>query len=337
MIRQLIFILTLTLFAAEYSVAQSDFDLSQRHLNESVYNPAATGNTFYTNIYAHARVQWAGLPGAPYTEAIGFSTYLDDYNSAAALFISGDQIGFTHTYNARLSYAFYIPVFKRSAISLGLSGALLYRSQNATNALVDDLTDSELFHGNISETRPDFDFGVELNGPLKMGIAFRHFAPKLASANFKPYSSHIWSYISTTQNFGSSTTAIEPVVSHVLRDRFNRFEAGAFLHFKRELLRYNSYSKIKIYSDSKYWFGGMWRLHGQFSVMAGIALNENRNLKIGYSFDYAAGELARLSQFGTHEIFISWKMKPLRKCDSGCPGAENKELMDRVSGRFVIY
>lgn len=335
MVRQFIFLSTFVLLMAKYSAAQSDFDLSQRHLNEFVYNPAATGNNFNTSLYAHARVQWAGLPGAPYTEAIGFSSFLDDYNSAVGLFVTGDQIGFSHTYTARLSYAFYIPVFRRSALSFGLSGALMHRSQNATNALVDDLTDGELFHGNISESRPDFDFGVELNGPLKIGLSFRHFAPKLASSNFKPYSSHVWWYISTIQNFGASSTAIEPVVSHVLRDRFNRFEAGAFLHFGRDFIRETAYSKVKLYTNSKYWFGGMWRLHGQFSVMAGVALT--KELRVGYSFDYAAGELARLSQFGTHEIFISWQIKSFKKCSSGCIHNENKKLIKEVANRFVIY
>jgi type IX secretion system PorP/SprF family membrane protein len=300
-----------------------------RHFNEALYNPAATGNALTTSVFMHARAQWAGLQGAPTTEAVSFNSYLGEFNSAIGLSVTGDQIGFTNTYVARLMYAYYIPVFEKSVLSFGISASLLNRNQNASGALVDDLTDGDLYYGDISESKPDFDFGIELNGPIKIGSSVRHLGPGTSSFYFKEYSTNIWSYISRKINILDNLT-VEPAVSHVYRDRFNRFEAGAIFYFKK--------TKALTYSD-KYWFGGMWRFHGQFAAIAGISLTPN--LKLGYSFDYAVGELARISEFGTHEIFISWHLNRSDR-NGGCPAYQDhsskakkrRSFMEEIYSRF---
>jgi type IX secretion system PorP/SprF family membrane protein len=306
-----------------YSTAQSDFDLSQRHFNEALYNPAATGNTFTTSVFMHGRAQWAGLEGAPTTEAISFDSYLNKLNSAVGLSVTGDQIGFTNTYVARVSYAYYIPVLAQSLLSFGISASLLNRNQDASNALVDDLTDSELYFADISETKPDFDFGIELKGPVKIGSAIRHLGPKVASPYFKEYSMNIWSYVSAKLNVLNIT--VEPTASHVYRDRYNRYEAGALFYFKK--------SKVTASYNDKYWFGGMWRFHGQFAALAGISLTPH--LRLGYSFDYAVGELARISEFGTHEIFISWHLNRSVPKDVDCPAYRDHSSKARKKRSFL--
>jgi type IX secretion system PorP/SprF family membrane protein len=315
-----------------YCNAQSDFDLSQRHFNESLYNPAATGNTFTTSVFMHARAQWLGLEGAPTTEAISFDSYLTRFNSAVGLSVTGDQIGFTNTYVARVAYAYYIPIFAQSLLSFGISASLLNRNQDASGALVDDLTDRELYFADISETKPDFDFGIELKGPVKVGSAIRHISPKIASPYFKEYSMNIWSYVSSKLNVLNMT--VEPTAAHVYRDKYNRFEAGAIFYFKK--------SKATASYNDKYWFGGLWRFHGQFAALAGISLTPQ--LRLGYSFDYAVGELARISEFGTHEIFISWHLNRSAPKDVDCPAYRNhsskakkkRSFLKEIDSRFKL-
>jgi type IX secretion system PorP/SprF family membrane protein len=159
---KLLIISFLLVMEGEYCKAQSDFDLSQRHFNEALYNPAATGNTFTTSVFMHARTQWLGLDGAPTTEAISFDSFLTRFNSAVGLSVTGDQIGFTNTYVARVAYAYYIPVFAQSLLSFGISASLLNRNQDASGALVDDLTDRELYFADISETGGVINYQDEL-------------------------------------------------------------------------------------------------------------------------------------------------------------------------------
>jgi type IX secretion system PorP/SprF family membrane protein len=337
-----VFSITGILFAAQLAFAQSDFDMSQRQLNESLYNPAATGTDFSTTVYSHMRAQWVNMPGAPTTEVVGVNHYIYGLNTAVGLSITGDQIGFTNTYSARLAFAYYIPLFSSSALSFGLSAGLLSRNQNASGALVDDLTDGELHFGNISEAVPDFDFGFEfMSKPkspifklLKIGCVAKHLSGSHdASTYFKSYSTNVWSYISLRFTAGQRI-ALEPSLSHVYRDKFNRFEGGAIAYF------------LKTESYDKYWLGAMWRLHGQFSILAGLSLTPN--LKIGYSFDHAPSELSRISELGTHELFMSWRIfRSQDKRDSGdgyCPAYRTKgrnsgknKFLNDVSHRFVIY
>jgi type IX secretion system PorP/SprF family membrane protein len=316
-------VISILLLKGEYCPAQSDFDLSQRHFNEALYNPAATGNTFTTSVFIHARAQWIGLDGAPTTEAISFDSFLSRFNSAIGLSITGDQIGFTNTYVARIAYAYYIQIFTQSMLSFGISASLFNRNQNASGALVDDLTDRELYYADISESKPDFDFGIELKGPVKIGSAIRHLAPARGFSYFKEYSMNIWSYISTKLNTLNMT--IEPAMSHVYRDKYNRFEAGAIFYFKK--------SKVTASYNDKYWFGGMWRFHGQFAALAGISLTPR--LRLGYSFDYAVKELARISEYGTHEIFISWHLNRSMPKDIDCPAYRERGSKARKKRSFL--
>jgi type IX secretion system PorP/SprF family membrane protein len=277
----------------------------------------------------HARTQWIGLQGAPTTEALSFDSYIDMFNSAIGLSITGDQIGFTNTYAARIAYAYYILIFNESLLSFGISASLLNKNQNASGALVDDLTDSELYYADRSVNKPDFDFGIELKGPVKIGSSIRHFGPEISSPYFKKHSMNIWSYASAKLNLLNMT--VEPSVSHVYRDRYNRFEAGAIFYFEKT-------KKTNSYND-KYWFGGMWRFHGQFAALAGISLTPQ--LRLGYSFDYAVGELARISEFGTHEIFISWHLNR-STLEDVCPAyrdhsskaRKRRKFMNEISSRF---
>jgi len=326
-------LITILLIVIKSSFAQSDFDLSQRFFNEAIYNPAATGSSFTTSVFMHARAQWVGLEGAPTTEVISFDTYLDNIRSGIGVTITGDQIGFTNTYSARFSYAYNLPLGKVSLLSFGLSAALLNRNQNASGALVDDLTDGTLYYGDVSENTPDFDFGIEYKGPLKIGVSVRHIGPNIASPYFRTYAMNVWSYASTKVNLAKTT--VEPMISHVYREKYNRYEAGALVYYKK--------TRASLHYNDKYWIGAMWRFHGQYAAIAGISLTPQ--LRLGYSFDYAIGELSQISELGTHEIFVSWQFNRALYNEPHCPayrerGADakkKKKFMKEVTSKFNIY
>lgn len=317
------------------ATAQSDFDLSQRWFNESLYNPAATGNSFATDIFMHGRAQWVGLEGAPTTEALSFNTYIENIRSGFGFGITGDQIGFTNTYSGRASYAFFFPTGKASYLSLGLSAALISRNRNAAGALVDELDDPDLYFGNASHVSPDFDFGVEYKGPVKIGASVRHLGT-LPSKDFKRYALNLWTYASTRFNV-SAGLSVEPVISYMYREKISRYEAGFIFRF------YELRSKQNYEYHDKFWIGGMLRLNRQFTVLAGMEIT--KNLRAGYSFDYGAGDLAMISEKGTHEIFIALSFNRIFQKKELCPAFKNsgydtkakKKFMERIRYKFEIY
>lgn len=312
--------------------AQSDFDLTQRWFNEALYNPAATGNSFTTGVFLHARTQWVGLEGAPTTQAVSFDTYVDHINSAFGVAVTGDQIGFTSTYNGRLAYAYYFAVTRKSLLSFGLSASLLNRTMNANGALVNDLDDQELYFGNASEYSPDFDFGLEYKGPVKIGAAIRHIAPLSSSKHFPALSRNIWVYASSRLNL--STISVEPTASYMYRDKISRYEAGALFYFLKT-------NRALDYND-RFWLGAMARFHGQFALLAGASVS--KKMRIGYSFDYGTGDLALISKFGTHEIFVAWQFNRIFYKEKLCPAYKNsrfdskskKKFMDKIKYNFSM-
>lgn len=296
--------------------AQSDFDLSQRYFNEAIYNPAATGNSFSSGFFLHLRKQWAGLDGAPTTGVFSAEAFLDKYHSGFGFSMTVDKIGFTNTYTARGSYAFFIPFDESSVLALGASAGLINRTKNANGALVDDLNDGELYFGNISEFSPDFDLGIEYQGLFKLGASIRHLGRQSSKNSFPSSSKNIWAYASTRFNI-IHDLSVEPIISYTHRERINRYEAGAIFYlFKSTTPRY--------YND-RFWAGFMYRFNDQYSILAGLHITPR--LRVGYSFDYAARELSILSKGGTHEIFIAWQFNRLFYKDRtmNCPAYKDTE------------
>jgi type IX secretion system PorP/SprF family membrane protein len=287
--------LLIILCISETVKSQSDFDLSQRWFNESIYNPGATGNHFSTGIFFHSRLQWIGISGAPITNVLSFDTYMKSFQSGFGLSVYTDKIGYLNSWSAKLSYAYYIFFSEESTLALGLSGYLQNRNSNVFPEMFDQTDDPVLGYSKINESNPNFDFGIEFKGPVRIGASVRHLL-KLEPVNtvFPAHSMNFWTYASSRLNV-SQGLGLEPAVSYMYRDNISRIEGGLIMYFFK--------TERKIEYD-KCWAGIMYRMNKQFAILAGVNILDK--LRLGYSFDYGAGDLATISKMGTHEIFLSW-------------------------------
>ena len=297
------------LISAATVSAQSDFDLTQRWFNESIYNPGATGNSFTTGVFAHSRAQWLRTDGAPITNAFSFDTYVDEIRSGFGLSVLTDKIGYINSWTAKLSYAYYIPITKSSSLAVGLSAYLHNRNSNILPGMVENSSDPAITYTRVNEFTPDFDFGIEYKGSFKFGASIRHLVRNQPVQNVFPiHSMNIWTYASSRFNMLEGMS-IEPVVSYMRRGDINRYEAGAIAYFFKS-------EKGNTYND-RFWIGAMYRLNNQFAVLAGV--NATSKIRIGYSFDYGVGNLTNISKMGTHELFLSWHFKRIFYKDADCP------------------
>jgi type IX secretion system PorP/SprF family membrane protein len=293
---------------AVVSVAQNDFDLTQRWFNETLYNPASAGNNFSTGVFLHTRQQWVGVSGAPSTHAGTFDTYVEDLRSGFGLTFAADKLGSTNSYSTRLAYAFYIPVGEKAILSLGISGGILFRSRKISTVDSENLEDPSLAYGNVSDYSPDFDFGFEFKGPFKLGASIRHLAAQPPKYNLTKHSINVWTYASSRFNL-SESLSIEPIASILFYESSYRAEVGSlFYFFKTE--RNNSYS-------DRFWVGAMYRSGNSFAVLAGVNLTPK--IRMGYSFDYALGDLSSIAKGGTHELFLSFYLNRIFYKDKACP------------------
>jgi type IX secretion system PorP/SprF family membrane protein len=294
--------------------SQSDFDLSQRWFNESVYNPGATGNSFSTGVFFHSRAQWIGTDGAPLTNAVSVDTYVEHIRSGFGLAVHTDKIGYLNSWSAKLAYAYYIPIGSSSSLALGLSGYLQNRSSHITPDMLDQSSDPALSDSRVNEYNPDFDFGLEFKGPLKIGASVRHLLRYEPINSFFPaHTMNFWTYASSRFNV-SNGISIEPAVSYMYRDNIARIEGGAIIYFFK--------SKSGTAYNDRFWLGGMYRLNKQFALLIGANLTSK--IRLGYSFDYGTGDLATISRMGTHELFLSWHFNRIFYKEPGaCPAYRN--------------
>jgi type IX secretion system PorP/SprF family membrane protein len=297
--------------------SQSDFDLSQRLFNESVYNPGATGNNFSTGIFFHSRSQWTGLEGAPVTTVITVDTYAEPINSGIGISVYNDKIGYLTSWSSKLSYAYYISIGEKSSLSLGLSGYLNNRSSHMTPDMLEDIVDPASVRTKISEYHSDFDFGMEYLGALKAGVAIRHLRNSdLVNTFFVAHSISVWTYASSRFNI-LQRISIEPAISYMQRSNVRRIEGGAIAYFFKNTSRTQ-------YND-KFWLGAMFRLNKQFAMLAGINLTSK--IRLGYSFDYGAyNDLASISKLGTHELFLSWHFSRVFYKEIDCPAYRKHKI-----------
>ena len=297
--------------------AQSDFDLTQRRFNETLYNPAAAGNNFTTGLYLHGRHQWVGIHRAPSTYAVTFDTYVENINSGIGITYAADNIGVTNSHSIRVPYAYYLKIGRSSALSFGLSAGLLVYSKRAGEALIDDPADPELAYGNATEYSPDFDFGLEYKGPFKSGITVRHIGTKYTN-NFPKHTVNIWAYLSSRFN-ATGTLSFEPSISAAYRANVIRWEAGLLLYFFKTRSR-------DTYND-RFWLGAALRRDNGIALIAG--LNITPRLSLGYSFDYGTGQAATLAKYGTHEIFVAFRFNRIFYKDEFCPAYRNSGISKR--------
>jgi type IX secretion system PorP/SprF family membrane protein len=307
-IKDLILLSVLCIYVAA-AEAQSDFDLSQRWFNESVYNPGATGNSFSTGVFMHSRAQWVGTDGAPVTNAISVDTYVENMSSGFGLAVYTDKIGYLSSWSAKLAYSYYIHIGSKSSLALGLAGYLQNRNSYVSPDMLDQSNDPVLSYSKISEYSPNFDFGIEFKGPLKIGASIRHLLKYEAVNSFFPaHNINVWTYASSRFNI-SSGMSLEPAASYMYRNNIHRIEGGAIVYFFKSM-------RGAVYND-RFWIGGMYRLNKQFAVLIGAGLTSK--IRLGYSFDYGTGDLAAVSKMGTHELFLSWHFNKIFYREPDCP------------------
>jgi type IX secretion system PorP/SprF family membrane protein len=290
------------------SVAQNDFDLTQRWFNETLYNPASAGNNFSTGVFLHTRQQWVGFPGAPSTYAGTIDTYVEELRSGFGLTFAADKLGSISSYNIRLAYAFYIPIGEKSVLSMGLSGGILSRNRRVSGSGSEDPDDPSWIYGNVSDYSPDFDFGFEFKGPLKFGASIRHLAAQSPKYNLPKHSINIWAYLSSRFNI-TETLSLEPLVSVLSYEASYRMEFGALTYFFKT-------DRKDSYSD-RFWLGALYRTGNTFAILAGVNLTPK--VRLGYSFDYAIGDLSSIAKGGTHELFFSFYLNRIFYKDETCP------------------
>lgn len=117
-------ILPLLLFGV-MATAQQEAIFSQFFYNKLLSNPGAAASDGIPGLVAFHRQQWAGLEGAPSTQALSFNTPAFGNRVGLGLTLMNDRIGFFNSTYVNAAYAYRIP-FGKGVLGVGIQGSYLH-------------------------------------------------------------------------------------------------------------------------------------------------------------------------------------------------------------------
>ena len=291
MIRVLkIIFLIITILLPLIASAQEDVAISQYLHNQYTLNPAFAGSRNCLSIFGAFRKQWVGVSNAPSKEILSFNSPMQNDKVALGFMILNDKVAVYQNTKVTASYTYRIKVGKKSNLAFGVDGGVKLNSANWQS--ISTIQDNDpLFQTNGSATNIALGAGIAWYGQ-KFFTSFAvpsllYYSPSiLGKADFQPLKIN---YLLSAGYLFSATNeiALQPSA----------------------LIIYNSGNKpildlgaTAIYA-STIWATLAYRSVGEVVMIA--AIQPLTTLRIGYSFDFGIGNLAKFGS-GSHEISIQY-------------------------------
>ncbi|MTI20633.1 type IX secretion system membrane protein PorP/SprF [Fulvivirga sp. RKSG066] len=289
-------ILLFMLIAAAFeSAGQQLSQLTMYNRSLILYNPAFTGSDDALSLTLFHRSQWAGLEGAPSTQALLAHTPIMK-SMAIGASVYNDQLGPHDNFKFTGNYAYRIRKSSNNYLSFGLQVSYAYfRSDfSSLSEGVFQPNDPQLQGIVVEEGTPEFGAGIALVKP-KFSLGF-------SSLNLVPKESVVTD---------SSSVAL---------GRTNHFLYGSYNIKASPLLSIRPTFLVKYVTDLPTSFDAGVRFEYKEAIMAGLnyrqneslafalQLKINQQLSVGYAYDWLLGDVSALSN-GSNELFVSYVFK----------------------------
>ncbi len=269
----------------------------QYALNPYLYNPAAAGQGEAVQVLALYRNQWAGIPGAPETQALlvngpvrnqkmglGFTAYNDVTNVIG-------RTGFLGTYAYRLQVA------RAHFLSFGVSAGAAQQRIYFERIRAQDPYEQSLLANAEHKTAFDGNCGVlYTTGNFQAGLAahqlFRHKLTYRNRADFRQLDyrlvNHYTASLQYRKNLGQTPWSVTPTL--LLRSVQGlpvQFDLNATARW-----------------HDKVWFGLSYRQASSVGASWGALIDDR--LTIGYGYELPVGAVAGFSS-GSHEVALGYR------------------------------
>lgn len=285
----------MVLMAQSHIYAQQGPQFTQFMFNNLAINPAYAGAEEALSLTAISRSQWTGVDKAPTTQ--GFSAHsLFLKRVGLGLTVIDDRIGVHQNLSAMVSYAYHLPVGRRSYLSMGLQGGVA-RLKSDYPSLGGTGNDPKLAN-RINVTKPDIGAGVYFRSPvLDLGVSLMGLLSRSVyfndtqSANLR--NGDLLMYARYRINV-SHTLVFEPAtLVKVYYGLPVSYEVNGSLIYKSVLTTGVSYRR----NDS---------------IDLIIKLQLTRTLQFGYAYDYPVGNTALMNSV-SHELMLHYLMRKAHK------------------------
>ncbi len=141
---------------------QQDPMFTKYMFNSLIFNPGYAGSNDHLAMNLIHRQQWVGLEGAPTTQSFIIHSPLKNDRVGVGLSAINDKIGPVGTLDANLSYAYRIPIGKKTKLAIGLQAGMTNWRADWTKLNIKDEPD-QVFAENVNKWLPNFGAGLYLN------------------------------------------------------------------------------------------------------------------------------------------------------------------------------
>lgn len=275
--------------------AQQDPQYTHYMYNTININPAYAGSRGALSIFGLHRTQWAGLDGAPTTNAFSINTPIADSKVGLGVSFVNDKLGVMTENTVSVDFSYTLDLGGRQAnkLSFGLKGSANMLDVAYSKLLIYNPNDSQFQHDISGQFTPNIGAGVYWhNEKSYVGLSVPNFLQTTR------YNDNIQSTMTQRMHFFL-------MGGHV-------FELNPMLKFKPAVL-FKAIEGAPLQTDvtanflfsEKFTLGAAYRWDAAWSALVGYQITDG--LFIGYSYD---GETTKLAHYnnGSHEIFLRFEL-----------------------------
>ena len=300
---------TLIIYSVFFAIglqAQQAPQYSMYMLNKYNYNPAYAGLDNSLSVTGVFRKQWVDLESSPVTQNLNLHMPLYYLNGGFGINLENDQLGAERNTSASISYNYFVPVSRKSVLSLGIGAGAIQKSLDGSKLRAPDGEYSDIFDhnddfipiGKVSATAPYINVGAYFyNEKLEVGVSANNLIEPSATLNAEELVK-----IKFIRNYFFNF-AYSFEISRNLTIQPSIFAKSDLIETQIE------FSAIVKYNDNL--FGGAsFRGYNTNSIdavvfIAGYKLNEK--VTLAYSYDLTLSGLRNVSK-GSHEILLNYNL-----------------------------
>ena len=286
-------LLALTSFSA---MSQQDPQYTQYMYNTTNINPAYAGSRGSLSIFGLHRTQWAGLDGAPQTNAFSINTPIGDSKVGLGVNFINDKLGVMDENTISIDFSYTLDLggqHNANKLSFGLKG-----SANMLNVAY-----SKLLTYNPNDPRFAEDISGEFTPNIGAGIYWHNDRTYLGAS---------------IPNF-LETTRYDDNVQSTMRQSMHYYFMGGHVFDLNPTLKFKPAFLLKAVKGAplqadvtanflihdKFTLGAAYRWDAAWSGLAGFQITDG--LFIGYSYDSDIKALKNYNN-GSHEIFLRFEL-----------------------------
>jgi len=271
--------------------AQTEPMYSQYMFNMSAINPAYVGSRGAVNLNYFGRSQWSGIEGAPKTNSISIDGSNVKGNLGLGVQLYNDQIGVFKRNGLNLMAASRVKISGKGVLSGGIQLGVLNQRKNYTDVVnVYDKNDAK-FQENKSVTDATLGAGVFYNtDKFYAGISI----PNILNSS------------------DLNTTGVQKVsAKHLFVTAGYVFDISDEVKLKpSSIMKVVSGAPIQFDFNTNLWLRDMIGLGVSYrtgDAVVGMAeLQLNKNLRIGYAYDYTFSALKAFTT-GSNEVMFRYE------------------------------